>query len=151
MTHCRWTVRWHPFSIEMRYVGWFKFCSLRLCIGLEVFINHHIRKEKKTVQKYCLPFEVVRAMDWKKRKVIEDSVKLSRRVRHCWVVGKDKINKTNLQNTNCQLFGAVTRLKDINRIFTFNMTLQFSLSLWSERKKLLSLNCCLKLLSHCVR
>ena len=75
---------------------------------LEVFINHHIRKEKKTVQKYCLPFEVVRAMDWKKRKVIEDSFKLSRRVRHCWVVGKDKINKINLQNTNCQLFGAVT-------------------------------------------
>ena len=123
------TVRWHLFSIEMRYVWWFKFCSLRLCLGLEVFIKRLARKEKKTVQKYCLYFEVERAMDWKKkRKVIEDNDKFSRQVKYCWVVRRDKINKTNLQNTNCHLFGAVTQfLKNINCIVTFPQSLGSSL------------------------
>ena len=33
--------------------------------------NHHARKEKKTVQKYCLPFEVVRAMDERKDRLLK--------------------------------------------------------------------------------
>ena len=65
----------------------------------------------------------------KKRKVIEDNDKFSRQVRYCWVVRRDKINKTNLQNTNCHLFGAVTQfLKNINCIVTFPQSLGSSLN-----------------------